>query len=88
MIGLFQELGPCRMNNDSMGTSLNPTAWNNNANVYVPRQSFFFPFPLAQFTIYSLFIDQPVGVGYSFGRTVVGTSQQAAQDVWKVKARF
>ncbi|CAK5282267.1 unnamed protein product [Mycena citricolor] len=29
-----------------------------------------------------LFIDQPVGVGFSHGTTSVGTSQAAAQDVW------
>ncbi|KAL0960542.1 hypothetical protein HGRIS_005580 [Hohenbuehelia grisea] len=29
-----------------------------------------------------LFIDQPVGVGFSHGDTTVGTSQQAAADVW------
>jgi len=34
MIGLFQELGPCRINNQSTGVDLNPTSWNNNANVY------------------------------------------------------
>jgi hypothetical protein len=30
-----------------------------------------------------LFIDQPVGVGFSYGRTTVGTSEEAAADVWK-----
>jgi hypothetical protein len=34
MIGLFQELGPCRINNQSTGVDLNPMSWNNNANVY------------------------------------------------------
>jgi len=63
MIGLFQELGPCRINNQSTGVDLNPTSWNSHANV--------------------LFIDQPVGVGFSYGTTSVGTSQQAAADVWK-----
>ncbi|KAI0305240.1 serine carboxypeptidase [Multifurca ochricompacta] len=63
MVGLFQELGPCRINNQSSGVDLNPTSWNNNANV--------------------LFIDQPVGVGFSYGSTNVGTSEQAAEDVWK-----
>ena len=29
-----------------------------------------------------LFIDQPVGVGFSYGDTSVGTSQEAAADVW------
>ncbi|KAI0287694.1 serine carboxypeptidase [Russula brevipes] len=63
MIGLFQELGPCRINNQSSGVDLNPTSWNTNANV--------------------LFIDQPVGVGFSYGSMTVGTSRQAAVDVWK-----
>ncbi|KAJ7223859.1 serine carboxypeptidase [Mycena haematopus] len=62
MIGLFQELGPCRINNDSTSVSLNPFSWNTNANV--------------------LFIDQPVGVGFSYGTETVGTSQEAAADVW------
>lgn len=35
--------------------------------------------------ITSLFIDQPVGVGYSFGSETVGTSQEAAKDVWTVR---
>ncbi|KAJ7677035.1 serine carboxypeptidase [Mycena polygramma] len=30
-----------------------------------------------------LFIDQPVGVGFSHGTESVGTSQQAASDIWK-----
>ncbi|KAI0637608.1 serine carboxypeptidase [Trametes polyzona] len=30
-----------------------------------------------------LYIDQPVGVGFSHGTTDVGTSQAAAQDVWQ-----
>ena len=35
MVGLFQELGPCRINNQSSGVDLNPTSWNEYANVYV-----------------------------------------------------
>ncbi|GJE86462.1 carboxypeptidase [Phanerochaete sordida] len=62
MIGLFQENGPCRINNDSKTVSLNPNSWNNVANM--------------------LYIDQPVGVGFSHGTTTVGTSQQAASDIW------
>ena len=29
-----------------------------------------------------LYIDQPVGVGFSYGETKVGTSEEAAADVW------
>ena len=35
MIGLFQEHGPCRINNQSTGVNLNPESWNEVANVYV-----------------------------------------------------
>ncbi|KAF8500339.1 alpha/beta-hydrolase [Russula emetica] len=63
MVGLFQELGPCRINNQSTGVDLNPMSWTNVANV--------------------LFIDQPVGTGYSYGAENVGTSQQAAVDIWQ-----
>jgi carboxypeptidase C (cathepsin A) len=35
MLGLFQELGPCRINNQSTGVDLNPMSWNEYANVYV-----------------------------------------------------
>jgi carboxypeptidase C (cathepsin A) len=62
MLGLLQELGPCRITNDSSSVTLNPFSWNNNANV--------------------LFIDQPVGTGFSHGNMSVGTSQAAAADVW------
>ncbi|KAJ7149436.1 serine carboxypeptidase [Mycena crocata] len=62
MIGLLQELGPCRITNNSASVTLNPFSWNNDANL--------------------LFIDQPVGVGFSHGTESVGTSQAAAADVW------
>ena len=29
-----------------------------------------------------VYIDQPVGTGFSYGTTTVGTSQEAAADVW------
>ncbi|CAA7266090.1 unnamed protein product [Cyclocybe aegerita] len=62
MIGLFQENGPCLINNDSKTVSHNEYSWNNKVNM--------------------LYIDQPIGVGFSSGQTLVTTSQQAAADVW------
>ncbi len=62
MIGLLQEIGPCRIANDSASVTLNPFSWNNEANL--------------------LFIDQPVGVGFSHGDIKVNTSQEAASDIW------
>lgn len=35
-----------------------------------------------------LYIDQPVGVGWSHGDTTVGTSEQAASDMWKFMQIF
>ena len=29
-----------------------------------------------------MYIDQPVGTGFSHGQTTVGTSEEAAADVW------
>ncbi|EJD41493.1 serine carboxypeptidase [Auricularia subglabra TFB-10046 SS5] len=60
--GLFQELGPCSVVDDS-GPKHNPYSWNSNASVF--------------------FVDQPVGVGYSYadyGETVTST-EQAAVDI-------
>lgn len=68
MVGLFQELGPCRIKNDSSGVELNPWSWNTNANL--------------------LFIDQPVGAGFSYGTTEVGDAQEAAVDMWTFMQMF
>ncbi|KAJ7034784.1 Alpha/Beta hydrolase protein, partial [Mycena alexandri] len=68
MLGLFQELGPCRITNDSSGVTLNPFSWNTDSNF--------------------LFIDQPVGVGWSHGTLGVNTSLAAAVDVWTFLQMF
>jgi carboxypeptidase C (cathepsin A) len=68
MIGLFQEHGPCRINNDSSSVTPNPFSWNNEVNM--------------------LYIDQPIGTGFSYGNETVGTSQRAAEDVWTLMQIF
>ncbi|KAF9644244.1 alpha/beta-hydrolase [Thelephora ganbajun] len=68
MIGLFQEHGPCLINNDSSTVRLNPQSWNENSNV--------------------LYLDQPVGVGFSHGDTTTSSSLQAAQGVWNFLQTF
>ncbi|KAJ6602827.1 serine carboxypeptidase [Mycena vulgaris] len=69
-IGLFMELGPCRVVNADNGTVFHPESWNSNANIF--------------------FIDQPIGVGFSyaeFGETV-STTEEAAKDVAAFVAIF
>ncbi|KZO96807.1 alpha/beta-hydrolase [Calocera viscosa TUFC12733] len=62
MLGLFQEMGPCRVTSDGLNYTHNPYAWNNFSNM--------------------LFIDQPVGVGFSYGEMSANSSQSAAADLW------
>ncbi|KAH8826233.1 serine carboxypeptidase [Flagelloscypha sp. PMI_526] len=62
MLGLFRELGPCRIKNDSSDVEINEYGWNANSNL--------------------MFIDQPVGAGFSHGTLDVHTSFDAAVDVW------
>lgn len=84
MVGLFQENGPCRINNDTTTVSLNPNSWNEVANMYVVR-AILSSVHVFNTTLFRLYIDQPVGVGFSHGTTTVGTSEAAAADVWKVR---
>ncbi|KAK4545187.1 hypothetical protein LTR36_003366 [Oleoguttula mirabilis] len=52
LIGLFQELGPCRVS-ENLTSVLNPHSWSNVSNM--------------------LFLSQPIGVGFSYATTELGT---------------
>ncbi|KAI0264975.1 serine carboxypeptidase [Gloeopeniophorella convolvens] len=69
-LGLFMELGPCRVTNATEDPSFFKHAWNTNANVF--------------------FIDQPVGVGFSYAEHGISVSHtnQAAQDIAAFVAIF
>ncbi|KAJ7694640.1 serine carboxypeptidase [Mycena rosella] len=86
-MGLFMELGPCRVANADNGTVFHQESWNSNANIF--------------------FIDQPIGVGFSYaeyGETVVraaclilvhfnlefsqSTTEEAAKDIAAFVAIF
>jgi len=71
-LGLFMELGPCRIlsEEDISNPRFNPHSWNNNASV--------------------IFIDQPVGVGFSYAEygEHVGRTEEAAKDVAAFVAIF
>jgi hypothetical protein len=84
MIGLFQEHGPCFIRNDSSGVDRNPHSWNEAANMY--NRLYLRPHR-SHWQIFSLYIDQPIGVGFSYGSATVSTSLDAAKAVWNV-SRF
>ncbi|KAJ7849010.1 Alpha/Beta hydrolase protein [Mycena leptocephala] len=69
-VGLFMELGPCRVHNAENGTVFHPESWNSNANIF--------------------FIDQPIGVGFSYADygEYVSTTEEAAQDIAAFVAIF
>ncbi|TFK38772.1 serine carboxypeptidase [Crucibulum laeve] len=62
-LGLFMELGPCRIINNGTDTKFHPESWNSNANLF--------------------FIDQPIGVGFSYAEygETVSTTEEAAKDI-------
>ncbi|KAJ7435486.1 Alpha/Beta hydrolase protein [Mycena galericulata] len=69
-VGLFMELGPCRVVNADNGTVFHPDSWNSNANIF--------------------FIDQPIGVGFSYAEygETVSTTEEAAKDIAAFVAIF
>lgn len=92
MIGLFQEHGPCRISNDSKTLNYNPYSWNNYSNVYVLFTTQLTLYDRASLSQYraltllsslSIYIDQPIGVGYSYGTESVTSSLGAAEAVYQ-----
>ncbi|KII91592.1 hypothetical protein PLICRDRAFT_38372 [Plicaturopsis crispa FD-325 SS-3] len=63
MIGLFQENGPCKVNDAGNATTLNSYSWNNISNI--------------------IYIDQPIGTGFSYGTDTVNSTEAAAPSVWQ-----
>ncbi|GKT63868.1 carboxypeptidase D [Colletotrichum tofieldiae] len=99
MLGLFQANGPCTFNNGGGAEpTLNPNSWNNFANMLSthgstnPTQprSFFCP-QAASFRADSpskLYVDQPIGAGFSYGLSDTSSTVQAAPKVWALMQSF
>jgi hypothetical protein len=71
MIGLFEEVGPCLINEHGNGTNYNPWGWSRNSSL--------------------LFVDQPVGVGFSYldeGFDLPSDSAGAAVDMHRFLQLF
>ncbi|CAG8499195.1 5536_t:CDS:2 [Cetraspora pellucida] len=63
MIGLFQEVGPCRSQSNGNSTYTNPYSWNQVSNL--------------------LFVDQPIGAGFSYGANYLKSTDQAASNLYE-----
>ena len=83
MLGLVNEHGPCLVNNDTSTVRLNPQSWNQNSNMYAlhPLQTLRIPHLPSHPRLY---IDQPIGAGFSYGSTTTKSSMEAAEALWKV----
>ncbi|KNZ56476.1 uncharacterized protein VP01_2397g5 [Puccinia sorghi] len=73
MIGLFQENGPCRIKLDSSGFDANPESWNENIQALIPKKYLFI----------RIYVDQPVGTGYSYGTRTAKTTSEAMIDLYE-----
>ena len=69
-MGLFMELGPCRITNATGKPHPFKEAWNANANIF--------------------FIDQPIGVGYSYAEygETVSSAEEGAVDIARFMVLF
>ncbi|TDZ60880.1 Carboxypeptidase S1 [Colletotrichum trifolii] len=100
MLGLFQENGPCTFNKGSKEPELNPNSWNNFANMVSPLMS---PMHGTQYLRSSpnqstfadalrlmaqLYVDQPIGAGFSYGNNDVDSTVKAAPKVWSFMQAF
>ncbi|KAF7302832.1 Carboxypeptidase [Mycena kentingensis (nom. inval.)] len=72
-VGLFMELGPCRVNNATKGTEYHPESWNSNANVFFIDQPIGVGFSYADYGEYV---------------TAQSTTEEAAQDIAAFVAIF
>lgn len=85
MLGLFQEHGPCRINNDTRTVSRNPYSWNEYANIIYIDQPVggAFLFSLYQISPVLIAFARPRAVGFSHGTLAVAGSLAAAQAVYQ-----
>lgn len=70
MPGLFNENGPCFVNNDSSTTRLNPTSWNNKCRYMPSTSTRKLNADIQLKPANMLYIDQPVQVGFSYNTLV------------------
>ncbi|KAI7943918.1 hypothetical protein MJO28_011446 [Puccinia striiformis f. sp. tritici] len=103
LFGALQENGPCRINDDSTASTLNPYSWNTYA---VSLETACVPFDILSWLNIAmiltpiifilpnscdqsmLYIDQPISVGFSYGKRDAFSTDQAAARVWQFLQTF